>query len=243
MHAKVLLIVVILKGLAQGEEECIAGLIKGLCDCNKYDMCVDGHWVEQTVQNKYADICENCTEENTRNGCSASQSEVVCATSNSIQNHTSPNSEDSTRSTTFASISEETTDHTSPNSEDSTGSTTFASISEETTATTDVQMCPCPCELEDQIAFWENSSTRGDVEKMLVSKLNQLKNELTINVSELTSSKIKKTCAPDDRVSASVTGYVGLVFMVVVLGAVVILDMPTLILQLRGLLRRLKCKH
>lgn len=78
---------------------------------------------------------------------------------------------------------------------------------------------------------------------MLVSKLNQLKNELTINVSELTSSKIKKTCAPDDRVSASVTGYVGLVFMVVVLGAVVILDMPTLILQLRGLLRRLNCKH
>ncbi|XP_052706550.1 uncharacterized protein LOC128182001 [Crassostrea angulata] len=219
MHAKVLLIVVILKGLAQGEEECIAGLIKGLCDCNKYDMCVDGHWVEQTVQNKYADICENCTEENTRNGCSASQSEVVCATSNSIQNHTSPNSEEST------------------------GSTTFASISEDTTATTDVQMCPCPCELEDQIAFWENSSTRGDVEKMLVSKLNQLKNELTINVSELTASKIKKTCAPDDRVSASVTGYVGLVFMVVVLGAVVILDMPTLILQLRGLLRRLKCKH
>lgn len=110
-------------------------------------------------------------------------------------------------------------------------------------ATADVQMCPCPCELEDQITFWENSSTRGDVEKMLVSKLNQLKNELTINVSELTSSKIKKTCAPDDRVSASVTGYVGLVFMVVVLGAVVILDMPTLILQLRGLIRRLKCKH
>ena len=105
----------------------------------------------------------------------------------------------------------------------------------------DVEMCPCECEFKEQIEFWENKPPT-ELDDIIESKINEMKKELQVNLSQLTSTKIKKISAPDSRMSASMTGYVGVVFIVLVLGSIVILDFPTLVLQVQRLFRRLKAK-
>jgi hypothetical protein len=102
-------------------------------------------------------------------------------------------------------------------------------------------MCPCSCEFESQIAYWANSGSQPEVEEeVLVSKINEMKKELQVNVTELTSTKIKKISAPDSRTSASVAGYIGVTFIVIVFGSIVALDLSTLVVQIRGFCKRLK---
>lgn len=102
-------------------------------------------------------------------------------------------------------------------------------------------MCPCECEFKEQIDFWKNKPLK-ELDDIIESKINEMKKELQVNLSQLTSTKIKKISAPDSRMSASMTGYVGVVFIVLVLGSIVILDFPTLVLQVQRLFRRLKAK-
>lgn len=55
------------------KDQCTIGVMKGRCDCNKYEVCLSGQWEEATVPNneKYVTICGNCTADDTRNGCSS----------------------------------------------------------------------------------------------------------------------------------------------------------------------------
>lgn len=102
-------------------------------------------------------------------------------------------------------------------------------------------MCPCTCEFEDQIASWEHSGSQPEVEEeVLVSKMNEMKKELQVNITELTSTKMKKISAPDSRTSASVAGYIGVIFIVIVFGSIVALDLSTLVVQIGGFCKRLK---
>lgn len=103
------------------------------------------------------------------------------------------------------------------------------------------EMCPCTCEFEDQIASWEHSGSQPEVEEeVLVSKINEMKKELQVNITDLTSTKMKKISAPDSRTSASVTGYIGVIFIVIVFGSIVALDLSTLVVQIGGFCKRLK---
>lgn len=246
-------------------DACIAGQIKGRCDCNKYDVCHGGVWQEENVPNneKFAAICSNCTEEDTRNGCSNSQREVTCERSLLSASSSTPLSPSlSTDSRSFEIHSTDSTQATHVHvSTDSTQAThvhvstvythpthvlTDSIIStpvstDSTESATDEQMCPCDCEFMDRIAFWESTGTQPEIEEeILVSKINEMKKELQVNTSELTSTKIKKISAPDSRTSASVAGYVGIIFIVVVLGSIVILDFPTLVIQIKGLWDRIR---
>ncbi|XP_061170760.1 uncharacterized protein LOC133180209 [Saccostrea echinata] len=251
---------ILMIGHIQGQSDvCTVGQIKGRCDCNKYEICHGGVWQEQTVPNneKFVTICSYCTEDDTKNGCSNSQREVTCESSvlsatNGIPlasslstNSLEIESTDSTKSTpvstdsiTSTPVSTDSTIST-PVSTDSTASLPVSTDS--ATETAEDQMCPCDCEFMDQIAFWENADTQPEIEEeILLSKINEMKKELQVNTSELTSTKMKKISAPDSRTSASVAGYVGMVFIVVVLGSIVILDLPTLIIQFKGLWRRIR---
>lgn len=102
-------------------------------------------------------------------------------------------------------------------------------------------MCPCECEFKEQIEFWKNKPPK-ELDDIIESKIIEMKKELQVNLSQLTSTKIKKISAPDSRMSASMTGYVGVVFIVLVLGFIVILDFPTLVLQVQRLFRSFKAK-
>ncbi|XP_062606880.1 uncharacterized protein LOC134268641 [Saccostrea cucullata] len=271
-----ILVILMLRHILGQSDACTVGQIKGRCDCNKYDICHGGMWQEENVPNneKFATICSNCTEEDTRNGCAKSQREVMCErislsassstplspsltdsrsleihSTDSIQSmhvHVSTDSIQSTHVHVSTDSIQSTHVHVSTDSIQSTHVSTDSIEStpvstDSTKSATEEQMCPCDCEFMDRIAFWESTGTQPEIEEeILVSKINEMKKELQVNTSELTSTKMKKISAPDSRTSASVAGYVGIVFIVVVLGSIVILDFPTLVIQIKGLWERIR---
>ncbi|XP_022289761.2 uncharacterized protein LOC111101528 isoform X1 [Crassostrea virginica] len=219
LRVTVLLMITLCGKVLADTETCEEGQIKGLCDCNRYSQCLNGLWQreEDTPSGKkYADICRNCTEEDNKGGCSEHREKVVC-------NGASLNNDGNTSHGNDESITSSTIEQTT----DSTGG--------------DVEMCPCECEFKEQIEFWKNKPPK-ELDDIIESKIIEMKKELQVNLSQLTSTKIKKISAPDSRMSASMTGYVGVVFIVLVLGFIVILDFPTLVLQVQRLFRSFKAK-
>ncbi|KAL4218268.1 hypothetical protein ACF0H5_023004 [Mactra antiquata] len=96
--------------------------------------------------------------------------------------------------------------------------------------------CICPC-------GWVHSQNYTDEEIQVV--VEQIQQKLKVSKEELSSSIRKKTSAPDDRTSAQAVGYVGLVFLVVSLCSIVLLDVGTLVREmkifcnaLRGIIHR-----
>jgi len=71
----------------------------------------------------------------------------------------------------------------------------------------------------------------------------QLVQNLTIERSDLSSVRRKKTSAQDDRKSSQTFGVVGVIVISIVCGSVVLLDIPKVILNVKRLCRNSKKKR
>ncbi|CAC5367390.1 unnamed protein product [Mytilus coruscus] len=90
--------------------------------------------------------------------------------------------------------------------------------------------CYCPCSL----TVASSSITTEELQ----AKIDQIQTELTVDRKETSSYKRKLTSAPDNRVSAQSIGYVGVVILTVVIGLLVIIDIPTLVKDTRNFFKR-----
>ncbi|KAJ8310748.1 hypothetical protein KUTeg_012613 [Tegillarca granosa] len=106
-----------------------------------------------------------------------------------------------------------------------------------TTMSTEVktEACVCPC-TETQGMF--ANKTTEELELLLKETTDQLKKELSVDVSKLSASKRKKTSAIDSRPSAAGFGVLGLVLMVSLLTSLVLSDVGRLYSTLKQLYKK-----
>ena len=76
-----------------------------------------------------------------------------------------------------------------------------------------------------RIEYWNNPENQQRQLETLNSTLKQLKNNLTIDKTDITSSRIKRISAPDPRQSAAITGYLGAGILSFVFGLLLCLDL------------------
>lgn len=83
--------------------------------------------------------------------------------------------------------------------------------------------CSCPCSKVQAHAKYQNLT-----EEKLESIIQEIKKELLVPKTNLSSLRRKKTSARDDRHSSIGIGYIGLVFLIIVFGAFVLSDITSL---------------
>nr|XP_022311299.1 fibropellin-1-like [Crassostrea virginica] len=76
-----------------------------------------------------------------------------------------------------------------------------------------------------RIEYWNNPENQQRQLETLNSTLTQLKNNLTIDKTQISSSRIKRISAPDPRQSAAITGYMGAGILSFVFGLLLCLDL------------------
>lgn len=86
-------------------------------------------------------------------------------------------------------------------------------------------LCRCPCALS------KNQSS---------SVIASILEDLTIETKSISSYKRKHTSAPDERPSAQRLGYLGVTFLVLVFGEILLLDIPTLYRDMKTMISNLK---
>ncbi|KAK3082925.1 hypothetical protein FSP39_009164, partial [Pinctada imbricata] len=84
--------------------------------------------------------------------------------------------------------------------------------------------CMCPC------SMYRNTSYSPEE---LKSRLEEIKEKLTVDRKKTSSYQRSLFSAPDDRISARRIGYVGVVIMAVICVLVVLMDVPRCISSLR----------
>ncbi|XP_076116914.1 uncharacterized protein LOC143084432 [Mytilus galloprovincialis] len=90
--------------------------------------------------------------------------------------------------------------------------------------------CYCPCS-----ATVASSSITTEE---LKAKIDKIQTELTVDKKETSSYKRRLTSAPDNRVSAQSIGYVGVVILTIVIGLLIVIDIPTLVKDTRNFFKR-----
>ncbi|XP_052093957.1 neuroglian-like [Mytilus californianus] len=89
-------------------------------------------------------------------------------------------------------------------------------------------MCPCSCEFKAKLDYWASQNatnyTMAELRVILNPVLDEIKRNLTVDVSKLTKTKSKYMSAKDNRSSASQVGALGIVFMTVVVGGLILID-------------------
>lgn len=101
-------------------------------------------------------------------------------------------------------------------------------------------MCPCDCEYMDRIEHFKNASnsyvnkTQEELVKILQKKLDEVKEQLKVEMTEVPVVKARKISATDTRPSAKNVGMIGVGFLVFVFGGILVLDL----LSLPGFLKR-----
>ncbi|XP_078311952.1 uncharacterized protein LOC111102108 isoform X2 [Crassostrea virginica] len=117
-----------------------------------------------------------------------------------------------------------------PNPERTTG--TNISYTTESITNTAGQCC-CSEDFQAKIQYWLNASNQRIHLKNLPSSLIAIKNELTVEKKNLSAIKNLRTCAPDQRPSAAVAGYLGAFIISLVLSLIILMDCSKLITNLR----------
>ncbi|XP_071154412.1 neuroglian-like [Mytilus edulis] len=89
-------------------------------------------------------------------------------------------------------------------------------------------MCPCSCEFKRKLDYWASQNTTNytmaELRVILAPVLEEIKRNLTVDKSTLTKTKLKYISAKDNRSSASQVGAVGIAFMTVVIGGLILID-------------------
>ncbi|XP_062619014.1 uncharacterized protein LOC134280582 [Saccostrea cucullata] len=145
-----------------------------------------------------------------------------------------------------ALVAEDPTTSLSPTSESATTSTTVTTNAIPSSTVTSVEdqtptaMCPCSCDYMDKIVYWRNETNQLRQYFELSERLAQHKRLLSVNTKNLSSTMNKKISADDERPTASVTGYVGAVFIALFLVGMALADAPVLIRQTSKLLKDIR---
>ncbi|XP_060608339.1 uncharacterized protein LOC132760371 [Ruditapes philippinarum] len=144
-----------------------------------------------------------------------------------------PTSSTPTSSTTTTT----TTTPTTTTSTSTSAANTMSSTTESTTATSLIStennsplLCYCHC----------TASGITLTEEQLKDRIDEIRRNLTVNVSNLSSRIRKLTSAEDKRVSAVSIGYVGVGILVVIFSAIVFIDSSLLHKDMRKLLDNIK---
>ena len=93
--------------------------------------------------------------------------------------------------------------------------------------------CCCSEDFQAKIQYWLNASNQRIHLKNLPSSLIAIKNELTVEKKNLSAIKNLRTCAPDQRPSAAVAGYLGAFIISLVLSLIILMDCSKLMTNLR----------
>ena len=93
--------------------------------------------------------------------------------------------------------------------------------------------CCCSEDFQAKIQYWLNASNQRIQLKNLPSSLIAIKNELTVEKKNLSAIKNLRTCAPDQRPSAAVAGYLGAFIISLVLSLIILMDCSKLMTNLR----------
>lgn len=92
----------------------------------------------------------------------------------------------------------------------------------------DEPMCPCSCEFKRKLDYWASQNTTNytmdQLRVILAPVLDEIKRNLTVDKSTLTKTKLKYISAKDNRSSASQVGAVGIAFMTIVIGGLILID-------------------
>lgn len=110
------------------------------------------------------------------------------------------------------------------------------------TAQPEEEMCPCDCDYMDRIDHFKNASnsyvnkTQEELVEILQKKLDEVKEQLKVQMTDIPVVKARKVSATDARPSAKNVGLIGVGFLVFVFGGILVLDL----LSLPGFLRRVK---
>ncbi|CAG2186221.1 unnamed protein product [Mytilus edulis] len=108
-------------------------------------------------------------------------------------------------------------------------------------------MCPCRCEYRRKLEHWGSkivpNRTREELLlKELESELQNIKKELKVNKTQLSSSIRRRLSAPDKRKSSKTMGLAGVAFICIVVGLVVLVDLLSFIKFVKSTNTRWKTK-
>ncbi|KAK7494650.1 hypothetical protein BaRGS_00014048, partial [Batillaria attramentaria] len=106
-----------------------------------------------------------------------------------------------------------------------------------TNHSTNDTVCYCPCEEVELAANRSANAPSTEEEALLAGQMMQ--DQLKLDKANLSSSTRRKSSAPDDRPSAQGIGAVGVAVLVSVVASIVILDLSTLIADVKMAARRL----
>ncbi|CAC5357224.1 unnamed protein product [Mytilus coruscus] len=97
---------------------------------------------------------------------------------------------------------------------------------------TSTKMCKCRCDYRRKLEYWESTIQRNQTKRELYKELEhvirQIQDELKVNKTKLSLTIRKLTSAKDDRKTSKTIGFCGAVFISVVVGLVVFIDIVML---------------
>lgn len=93
-------------------------------------------------------------------------------------------------------------------------------------------MCPCDCAYKERLAYWATQNrtnyTMEELRIILAPVIAQLENDLKVNTKNLSSSINKLISVKDNRPSSISIGVLGILFLTVIFGGIVLLDIVSL---------------
>ncbi|XP_056009258.1 uncharacterized protein LOC125651353 [Ostrea edulis] len=157
------------------------------------------------------------------------------ASSESTTTESQPTTESTSATTESTSAITEstlaTTESTSPTTEPTSPTTESTSPTTESTSATTTASSPNNCTCPPGCIVKYNSTIYSMEE--LNAEIAEIKKELEVEKTTLSSTIRKKTSADDPRPSAKTFGYFGIIIIVFVIGGIVALDFPTLVIELK----------
>ncbi|XP_033759642.1 mucin-1-like [Pecten maximus] len=112
------------------------------------------------------------------------------------------------------------------------GNVTSALDNATSTSVAEAPMCRCACHYAANLKLYRNATavniTSDQVQKTLKKQVTNLQKQLSLNKTNLSSEKRKKTSMNDDRASARGVGLIGVVMLVLLMGGLVLMDLTTI---------------
>ncbi|XP_063419887.1 uncharacterized protein LOC134705045 [Mytilus trossulus] len=93
-------------------------------------------------------------------------------------------------------------------------------------------MCPCNCDYKDKLDYWaaqnQTNHTMEEWREILAPVLEKLEKELKVDTSNLSSTVNKLISAKDSRPSSQKLGMLGIVFLSLIVGGIILVDITSL---------------
>ncbi|XP_061171651.1 uncharacterized protein LOC133181126 [Saccostrea echinata] len=198
---------------------CSPEYIAGRCDDTEFCFCKDGKWrrtnlsIAQTIDSTLISFSKLCV-------CTGS---AFLSCPNKYYSSKLLNMSDSQ-----STLSDQTCTNSTANAVPAVTTNTEKSTDSTTTTETADQNCCCSAEFQAKVDYWKNETNQLLHRLNLDSSILEIRNELTMEKKNLSSIKRLRTCAPDQRDSAVVAGYIGAIIIIFVISVVIIIDLPIL---------------